>query len=94
MLLRAKLMAYKLVPTKQFMKILKTQPQSLENQIKKTLKLLQENPSHPSLRSRKFQSIEGVWESSINMKYRILWEYGVEKPGTIVLLVIGDHSIL
>jgi len=94
MLLRAKRMTYKLLPTKQFIKILKTQPQSLENQIKKTLRLLQENPAHPSLRSRKYQSIEGVWESSINMKYRILWQYGEEKTDTIVLLVIGDHSIL
>jgi mRNA-degrading endonuclease RelE of RelBE toxin-antitoxin system len=72
-------MTYKLVPTKQFIKILKAQPQSLGNHIKKTLQLLQENPAHQSLRSRKYQSIEGVWESSINMNYRILWEYGVEK---------------
>jgi len=87
-------MTYKLAPTNQFKKMLKAQPHSLEKQLKKTLHLLQENPAHPSLRSKKYQSIEGVWESSVNMNYRILWEYGVEQPDVIVLLAIGDHSIL
>ncbi len=87
-------MAYKLAPTKQFIKMLNAQPQSLEKQITKALQLLQENPAHPSLRSKKYQSIEGVWESSVNMKYRILWQYGDLQPHTIVLLAIGDHTIL
>ncbi|MBW6463450.1 MAG: type II toxin-antitoxin system mRNA interferase toxin, RelE/StbE family [Bacillota bacterium] len=87
-------MTYRLAPTKQFMKMLKSQPQNLEKQIKKTLQLLQENPAHPSLRCKKYQSIDGVWEASINMKYRILWQYGIEQPNVIVLLAIGDHSIL
>ena len=87
-------MKYKLAPTKQFLKMLKTQPPGLEKQLKKTLRHLQENPAHPSLRSRKYQSIEGVWESSINMKYRILWQYGVDQTDTIVLLAVGDHKIL
>ena len=87
-------MKYKLAPTKQFTKMLKAQTPGLKKQLKKTLKHLQENPAHPSLRSKKYQSIEGVWESSINMKYRILWQYGVNQPNTIVLLAVGDHKIL
>jgi len=87
-------MKYKLAPTKQFTKMLKAQTPGLKKQLKKTLKHLQENPAHPSLRSKKYQSIEGVWESSINMNYRILWQYGVNQPNTIVLLAIGDHKIL
>ncbi len=87
-------MTYRLAPTNQFMKMLKIQPQNLDKQIKKTLQLLKENPAHPSLRSKKYQSIEGVWESSVNMKYRILWQYEAGQPHTIVLLAIGDHSIL
>ena len=87
-------MKYKLAPTKPFIKMLKTQPNNLEKQIKKTLRHLQENPAHPSLRSKKYQSIEGVWESSINMQYRVLWQYGVDQPDTIILLAIGDHEIL
>ena len=58
-------MKYKLAPTKQFTKMLKAQTPGLKKQLKKTLKHLQENPAHPSLRSKKYQSIEGVWESSI-----------------------------
>ena len=74
--------------------MLKTQPQNLDKQIKKTLQLLKENPAHPSLRSKIYQSIEGVWESSVNMKYRVRWQYKEGQPYTIVLLAIGDHSIL
>ncbi len=87
-------MAYKLAPTKQFMKMVKTQPRSIEKHLKKTLSHLQENPAHLSLRSRKYESIEGVWESSINMQYGILWQYEVDQPDTIVLLAVGDHKIL
>ena len=87
-------MNYKLAPTKPFMKMLKAQPQSIEGQLKKALRQLQENPAHPALRSKKYQSIEGVWESSINMQYRILWQYGLGQPDTIVLLAVGDHEIL
>ena len=87
-------MKYKLAPTKQFIKMLKSQPQDIKKQIKKTLRQLQENPAYPSLRSKKYQSIDGVWESSINMKYRILWQYGVEQPDTIILLAVGDHENL
>ena len=87
-------MTYRLAPTKQFIKMLKSQPQDLEKQIKKALQLLQENPAHPSLRSKKYKSLDGVWETSVNMKYRILWQYGIEQPNVNVLLAIGDHSIL
>jgi hypothetical protein len=60
------------------MKMLNAQPQNLEKQITKT----------------KYQFIEGVWESSVNMKYRILWQYGDVQPHTIVFLSIGNHTIL
>ena len=57
-------MKYKLAPTKQFTNMLKAQPPGLEKQLKKTLGHLQENPAHPSLGSRNYQTIVGVWEST------------------------------
>ena len=86
-------MKYKLAPTKPFIKMLKAQPHGLGKQIKKTLRHLQENPAHPSLRSKKNQSIQGVWESNNNMQYRVLWQYDVDQPDTIILLAIGVHNI-
>ncbi len=88
-------MQYKLAPTKQFTKMLKALPPSLEKQLKRVLKNLQENPAHPSLRTRNYQSIEDVWESSITIKYRFLWLNKFDQPDTIIiLLAVGDHKIL
>jgi mRNA interferase RelE/StbE len=85
---------YKLKPTSRFKRLLKKLPSELKQPVKKTLGLLQENPSHPSLRTKKYQSIEGIWESSVNMNNRILWEYDQIEKTTIILLAIGNHNIL
>lgn len=51
-----------------------------------------ENPLHPSLRTKKIQGAEGMWESSVNMDIRIIWFY--ENNELILLLDIGHHDIL
>ncbi len=50
------------------------------------------DPTHPSLRTKKVQGTDGIWESSINMDIRILWFY--EGDELILLLDIGHHDIL
>ncbi len=85
---------YKLKPTSRFKRLLKKLPPELKQPAKKALRLLQENPSHPSLRTKKYQSITGVWESSLNMNNRILWEYDEVEKTVIILLAVGDHNIL
>ncbi len=85
---------YKLVPATRFKRMRRKLPPELEQHVKKALGLLQENPSHPSLRTKKYQSIEGVWESNVNMNYRILWEYDEAEKTIIILLAVGDHNIL
>ncbi len=77
------MMKFKLVPTTRFKRLFRKLPSELEQPVKKALGLLQENPLYPSLRTKKYQSIEGVWESSINMNYRILWEYDEAKKNNI-----------
>ena len=54
--------------------------------------LLAENPQHPSLRSKSVQGFPYVFESSVNMDIRILWQY---KDNRVMLLSdIGHHDIL
>ena len=54
------------------------------------LKILIKNPFHPSLRTKKVQGIENVFEMSVNMDIRILWKYA---DGVILLLIdIGHHK--
>lgn len=72
-------------------------PDDVKNMSKETLKHLVSNPFHPGLRtkknnqaSKKFKS--NVYESSVNMQYRILWKF--EDGKVILLLLIGDHAIV
>ncbi len=64
----------------------------LKNQYIKTLKLIELNPFHPSLRLHKV-NLNGreVYSISINISYRITMDFYIEKE-EIVLLNIGDHD--
>jgi toxin HigB-1 len=64
----------------------------LKNQYIKTLKLLELNPYHPSLRFHKV-NINGreIYSISINISYRITMDFYVKKE-EIVLINIGDHD--
>jgi len=64
----------------------------LINQYKKTLKILEINPKHPSLRLHKIKGkIFELYSVSINMSYRISLEFTVEKDN-IILIDIGKHE--
>lgn len=54
--------------------------------------MLQINPRHSSLHTKKIRGFEGLFECSVNMDIRILWRY--EGSEIIVTLDIGHHSIL
>jgi mRNA-degrading endonuclease YafQ of YafQ-DinJ toxin-antitoxin module len=72
-------------------KFLKKHPELIK-QYSKTLKLLELNPYHPSLRLHQFRTsmFEG-FSVSINMTYRISLEF-IIKEKEIILVNIGDHQ--
>ena len=83
---------YNFEPTKAFAKNLKKLSKNEQKAVVCKLQLLSQNPFHPSLRTKKIQSLEDVFECSVNMDIRILWTY---KDGKIILLLdIGHHDIL
>lgn len=53
-----------------------------QNAIHKAVKLMSQDPRHPSLRTRRVQGTDSVFEASANMDIRITWEY------------MGDGAIL
>ena len=85
-------MSYKLTYSKAFKKHYKKLSDTEKNQTKNKLKFFVENPTHPSLRTKKIQGTDGIWESSVNMDIRIIWFY--ENNELIFLLDIGHHDIL
>jgi len=83
---------YNLEPTKTFTKTIKKLSQNEQKAVARKLVILSQNPYHPSLRTKKVQSLDDVFECSVNMDIRILWTY---RDGRIILLLeIGHHDIL
>ena len=81
---------YKLKYTKEFEKDLKRLTSSEQKAVAGKLKLLVQNPFYPSLRTKKVQGLDNVFEMSVNMDIRILWKY---QDGIIILLLdIGHHK--
>jgi len=83
---------YSLEYTKAFEKSIKKLSAIEQRTTAEKLKILVENPLHPSLRTKKVQHLKDVYESSINMDIRILWQHKGNK--IILLLNIGHHDIL
>lgn len=88
-------MTYVLVFTRQYerraRRFLKRHPE-LEHTYLKTLKILEANPFHPSLRLHRLSGrLEGLYSVSITLSYRITIEFVV--TGTEIIPVdIGDHD--
>jgi mRNA-degrading endonuclease YafQ of YafQ-DinJ toxin-antitoxin module len=63
-----------------------------KKQIKSKVGILAENPLHPSLRTKRIQGMDKLFECSVNMDIRIIWYY--EGDELIMLLDVGHHDIL
>ena len=71
-------------------KFFKHHPQIIK-QYEKTLKLLELNPLHPSLRLHRLHGKQAdIYSVSINISYRIAIDFIIEKD-TIIPIDIGSH---
>lgn len=89
-------MSFTLVIPLPFEKKLKRLPPPILEAAKKTLRLLSDNPRHPSLKTHKVQQVVGdfgggVFEAYVTKKYRLTWEYGPDQ-GMISLRNIDNHD--
>ena len=72
-------------------KFIKKHP-DLISQYEKTLKLLEINPSHPSLRLHKLEGqLSDLYSVSINISYRISLEFTIIED-ELILVNVGSHS--
>jgi len=81
----------KLFPSKEFVKCVKKLFSSKQQQVKSKLKLMQVDIYRPSLRTKKIKSVEGLFESSINMDTRIIWTY--VKEGILLLKCVVHDDL-
>ena len=75
--------------TARFKKSYKKLEENDKKIIQKKLALMRRNPHHPSLRTKKVQGTDGIFEGSISMSIRMTWEYEGE---SILLRVVGNHD--
>lgn len=85
-------MTYRITYTKRFEKNLKKLTATEKAQLEKKLEILIMDPLYPSLRTKRIQGTEDLFEFSVNMDVRVIWQY--EGDTLILLLDIGHHDIL
>ena len=85
-------MAFRFTFTDRFQKHYKTLTDIEKKQLQNKLRLLAENPMHPSLRTKRIQGTTDLFECSVNMDIRIIWYY--EGNTMIILVDVGHHDIL
>lgn len=85
-------MKYKIEVTKTFEKNLKRLTAKEQKMVANKLKLLIQNPFYPSLRTKKVQGIDNLFEFSVNMDVRVLWRY--KGNDIIITLDIGHHTLV
>lgn len=88
-------MPYRIIYTDQYerraKKFIKKHPELIE-QYRKTLLLLEQNPSHPALRLHKRQGkLKQLHSVSINISYRITLEFIIEQEA-ITPINVGAHK--
>ncbi len=72
-----------------FAEKVKQLPTEVKRILKKKLELMLENPRHPSLRTKKIQGQDNIFEASVTMDIRITWQYTGDG---ILLRNIGEHD--
>ena len=75
-----------------FMKHYKKLSAQEQNQFKQKLRLFVSNPYHPSLRVKRIQGTDDLFEFSVNMDIRVIWYY--EGDNLVALVDIGHHDML
>ena len=82
----------KITFTDRFQKHYKSLTEIEKKQFKNKLAIFAENPMHPSLRVKRIQGTDTLFEFSVNMDIRVIWFY--EGDSLVALVDIGHHDIL
>ena len=81
----------KLARTARFAHDFRSLPLQIQRRAAKQLQLLIDNPRHPSLRIKKMEGSQDIWEGRITKAYRFTFQVYED---TYLLRRIGAHDIL
>jgi addiction module RelE/StbE family toxin len=83
---------YKVSFTRKFQKDYKKLPKEIQNKIDQQIrKLTGGDFFYPSLRAKKMEGEENIWETSITMNYRMIF---CLEENVMIFLKVGIHDIL
>ena len=77
--------------TRTFIKLYKKLDPEIKEQVKKTLLLFEQDPSHPSLGHKKMAGQRDIYEIRVSKNYRITY---IKSGDTAILRKVGTHDIL
>ena len=77
------------IVTERFSRAYRNLPDELQRKADKALRLLQDNPKHPSLRIKKIQGTSGIWEARVDRSCRITLEM---RSDAFLLRNVGKHD--
>src|SRR2546426_8201729 len=83
--------AVKLARTARFARDFRSLPPDIQGRAAKQFQLLLDNPRHPSLRIKKMEGTQDIWEGRITKAYRFTFQVHHD---TYILRRIGAHDIL
>lgn len=85
-------MSSRLLFTKPFVRDYQELPEEIQKEVDKALRLLLDNPRHPSLRTKKMQPKgRGIFEARVTQGYRMTFQVN---PPDLVMRRVGTHDIL
>ncbi len=74
--------------TRRFLKAGRKLPPKIRKKLQKALRLLAENPGHPSLQTKPIQGAKGIYEARVDRGYRLTYE---RLPGDVLRLRVVDR---
>ena len=81
----------KLFYSRSFIRNYQHLPVNTQKQIDKQIKLLLENPHHPSLNIKKMNDPREIWEGRVSAGYRFTYQI---RGDIYILRKVGTHDIL
>lgn len=80
--------------TQEFIRAYDKLPTALKEEAKEKIELFRARANHKRLRVHKLHGrFAGHWSFSVNYAYRIMFDYVGKGKDSVLLLVVGDHSI-
>ena len=66
-------------------------PREIQQQVDEALRLLSQNPRHPSLQVKKMKGTKNIWEGRVTLAYRFTFNW---LSDLVILRRVGTHDIL